>query len=329
VINNTLKSTNYFARRKSRYYYRSWRKAVASHSTPGMYNYNAMSRYVPNEIRMSSENRKSSVLPCGYTIAESWAALRKSWLAFNIAKSNNDFDRMSKYAGIIRKVQREMGIQETSFDTDILDDQAPDDYFYKKDMPNDLEIEESSIDYEGILGEARAELYRHEEPKADPRDEIFDAYKPGKKSCEYIRSTKEQEGEEEEQVQGIDPVIETWTTHRNACEYVRSKEQVDEEEEDGEEKEDQDSQPEVETWIRHRNACEYVCSTEGQVEKEEVLGIDPEIETWTTDRNGCEYVRSTEEQEEEMSDNGIEKERHINRKSCSYEINGENLEENP
>jgi isopentenyldiphosphate isomerase len=324
VINNTLKSTNYFARRKSRYYYRSWRKAVASHSTPGMYNYNAMSRYVTNEIRMSSENRKSSVLPCGYTIAESWAALRKSWLAFNIAKSNNDFDRMSKYAGIIRKVQREMGIQETSFDTDILDDQAPDDYFYKKDMPNDLEIEESSIDYEGILGEARAELYRQEEPKADPRDEIFDAYKPGEKSCEYIRSTKEQEGEEEED-QDSQPEVETWIRHRNACEYVCSTEGQEQEKE-----EVLGIDPEIETWTTDRNRCEYVRSTEGQEqEKEEVLGIDQVIETWITDRNGCEYVRSTEEQEEEMSDNGIEKERHINRKSSSYEINGENLEENP
>ena len=73
---------------------------------------------------MDHLERKSFKLPCGKTLAQSWGALRKAWLAFKIAHSNYDYDKMSEYAHIIRKLQIQMGISVTVFDEDLLDDQG-------------------------------------------------------------------------------------------------------------------------------------------------------------------------------------------------------------
>ena len=74
---------------------------------------------------MDSEDRKNSLLPCGYTLAESWNALRKCWKGFYISKSQDKSAGMSEYASRIRKLQQEMGIQVTKFDSDILEEQDP------------------------------------------------------------------------------------------------------------------------------------------------------------------------------------------------------------
>ena len=71
---------------------------------------------------MGHEERKSFVLPCGRTLAESWAALRKAWLGFKIARSNDDGALMTHYASFIIKVQMEMGIPTTVFEPNIIDD---------------------------------------------------------------------------------------------------------------------------------------------------------------------------------------------------------------
>lgn len=101
-----------------------WHKAVKSHSPFGPRNPNAFSRYIKNESTMGHLERKSFKLTCGKTLAQSWGALRKAWLAFKIAHSNYDYDKMSEYAHIIRKLQLQMGIPVTVFDQDLLDDQS-------------------------------------------------------------------------------------------------------------------------------------------------------------------------------------------------------------
>lgn len=73
---------------------------------------------------MHHTERKSFELPCKYTIAASWAALRKAWLGFKIANSNDDTQKKRQYSRIIRKLQLEMGIGKTHFDLDILDDET-------------------------------------------------------------------------------------------------------------------------------------------------------------------------------------------------------------
>jgi len=99
-------------------------KAVASHSPHAQPNTKAYSRHIPNEAAMHHTERKSFKLPCKYTIAASWAALRKAWLGFKIANSNDDIQKKRHYSRIIRKLQLEMGIGKTHFDLDILDDET-------------------------------------------------------------------------------------------------------------------------------------------------------------------------------------------------------------
>ena len=74
-----------------------WHKAVKSHSPFGPRNPNAFSRYIKNESIMGHLERKSFKLPCGKTLAQSWGALRKAWLAFKIAHSNYDYYKMRRY----------------------------------------------------------------------------------------------------------------------------------------------------------------------------------------------------------------------------------------
>ena len=83
-------------------FYRSGRRAVGSRSRWGLHNMRAISRYFPHEIYMTADERKDTILPCGYTIAQSWAALRKSWLGFNISHCNGDWSGMSKYAWLLK-----------------------------------------------------------------------------------------------------------------------------------------------------------------------------------------------------------------------------------
>jgi len=81
------------ARSNYRYYHSSrkrWHRAVASRSVPGEHNARGLSRFIPNEIILDHIERKSFRLPCGKTVAESWAGLRKAWLGFNIALSNEN-----------------------------------------------------------------------------------------------------------------------------------------------------------------------------------------------------------------------------------------------
>lgn len=112
MFKNNYKYTNRLRDR----YYKCSRTAIASHSLRGEFNPNGLSRYLTDEISMPSEDRKNFVLPCGYTIAQSWAALRKCWKGFYIARSRNDSDKMAEYASRIRKLRQEIGIQGTDFD---------------------------------------------------------------------------------------------------------------------------------------------------------------------------------------------------------------------
>lgn len=69
-----MKYTNY-VRRENNIYYRWRRRAVGSHTRWGDRNPNALSSYLKGEREMTAECRKNSLLPCGWTIAKSWAAL--------------------------------------------------------------------------------------------------------------------------------------------------------------------------------------------------------------------------------------------------------------
>ncbi len=160
-----------------------WHRAVKSHSPFGPSNPNAFSRYIRNESTMGHIERKSFKLPCGKTLAQSWGALRKAWLGFKIAHSNDDYFKMREYAHIIRKLQLQMGIQVTIFDESILNEQEDIDPVVQY-LGSESECKQENQDYpeNDPTSELDGDIIMHT-PIPDPRHEIF--LRRLEKSCPY------------------------------------------------------------------------------------------------------------------------------------------------
>ncbi|RPJ25662.1 MAG: hypothetical protein EHM25_09370 [Nitrosopumilales archaeon] len=58
---------------------------------------------------------QASVTNQGFTVGQSWGALRKAWKGYRIAKVQNDDTKMTEYATKIRKIQGELNIAISSF----------------------------------------------------------------------------------------------------------------------------------------------------------------------------------------------------------------------
>jgi hypothetical protein len=58
---------------------------------------------------------QASVSSQGFTVGQSWGALRKAWKGYRIAKVQNDDTKMTEYATKIRKIQGELNIAISSF----------------------------------------------------------------------------------------------------------------------------------------------------------------------------------------------------------------------
>lgn len=69
---------------------------------------------LPAEL-LSYDELKQMKTPKGYTIAESWGALNKSWAGYKKAKEDGDEDLRMKYALQVQSLQNEMGIAVASF----------------------------------------------------------------------------------------------------------------------------------------------------------------------------------------------------------------------
>lgn len=50
-----------------------------------------------------------------YTVGQSWAALKKAWRAYKIAKAQGDTPNMLKYAERIRTIQAQLGLPQAHF----------------------------------------------------------------------------------------------------------------------------------------------------------------------------------------------------------------------
>jgi hypothetical protein len=50
-----------------------------------------------------------------HTTGQTWAALKKSWKAYKIAKVKNEKENMVEYAKRIRSLQKELGVTQSSF----------------------------------------------------------------------------------------------------------------------------------------------------------------------------------------------------------------------
>ncbi len=161
-------------------------------------------KYQPRWTRRSNPKIQNISYPSGRTLAESWYALRKSWLGFKIAHNNGDFARMRHYASFITEVQREIGITVTKFDSDILDEQATPSIFpqtrdaaeaKKEDSSESIMLDEGTQkddpDYDEIMGEARAAL--ESIGTAPPREKTFATYKVRPRSCPDIREINDRQ----------------------------------------------------------------------------------------------------------------------------------------
>ncbi|MDA4112573.1 MAG: hypothetical protein OK474_00805 [Thaumarchaeota archaeon] len=50
-----------------------------------------------------------------HTTGQTWAALKKSWKAYKIAKVKDEKENMVEYAKRIRSLQKELGVTQSSF----------------------------------------------------------------------------------------------------------------------------------------------------------------------------------------------------------------------
>jgi hypothetical protein len=50
-----------------------------------------------------------------YSKGQTWAALKKSWKAYKIAKIKDEKENMAEYANRIRKLQKELGVPQAKF----------------------------------------------------------------------------------------------------------------------------------------------------------------------------------------------------------------------
>ena len=57
----------------------------------------------------------SKIVDSGFSANQTWGALNKAWIGFNIAKHNYEFDQQEHYAKVIQKLQRELEIKVTDF----------------------------------------------------------------------------------------------------------------------------------------------------------------------------------------------------------------------
>lgn len=77
----------------------------------------ALSSIQENETTTSQpvNQVQASVSSQGFTVGQSWGALRKAWKGYRIAKVQNDDTKMTEYATKIRKIQGELNIAISSF----------------------------------------------------------------------------------------------------------------------------------------------------------------------------------------------------------------------
>jgi hypothetical protein len=99
----------------------------------GSYNYGPGSRRPRNRLRKRNNRKNSSfyqkspykslrVIHRPLTISKTnrgsvpeWNALHRAWVGFAIGKNQYDFEKMRKYAGVIRKFQRKLNIEISHF----------------------------------------------------------------------------------------------------------------------------------------------------------------------------------------------------------------------
>jgi len=60
---------------------------------------------------------RSQLLDSFYYESQTWGALHKAWKGYIIAKNKDELDRLEHYAEVIQKLQDELGLPISSFET--------------------------------------------------------------------------------------------------------------------------------------------------------------------------------------------------------------------
>jgi hypothetical protein len=68
-----------------------------------------------DKTKYMARRNKSQLLDSLYFENQTWGALHKAWKGYIIGKNKDEVDRMAYYAGVIQKLQRELGLQISIF----------------------------------------------------------------------------------------------------------------------------------------------------------------------------------------------------------------------
>jgi hypothetical protein len=79
-------------------------------------------KFEPFQFEKKGQRYGYRYLDSGYFENQTWGALRKAWIGYSIANNKFELDKRIYYARIIRKLQRELGIEVSNFDCLDLDD---------------------------------------------------------------------------------------------------------------------------------------------------------------------------------------------------------------
>jgi hypothetical protein len=70
-------------------------------------------RMLYNEKHVS---RYGKMLECGFTDIQTWGAVQKCWVRYNVSRSRIDLKNQVMYAERIQKLQKELDIEVTNFE---------------------------------------------------------------------------------------------------------------------------------------------------------------------------------------------------------------------
>jgi hypothetical protein len=99
-----------------------------------------------------------------------WGALHRAWVGYVIAKSQDDYEKMKKYAIVIRKFQRRLNIAITDF----LDIGV---YGFEEDFENKEEDDDSKLAvYDPWSRETNEDIKEDKDEDEDKEDEDDDIY---------------------------------------------------------------------------------------------------------------------------------------------------------
>ncbi len=208
---------------------------IPHHQTPKRLS--PLSCYIEKEESMDNESRKKFKLPCGYTPANSWAALKKAWRGFKIARANNDSGTMAKYARVITKLEIQMGIERKKFDDGLVDEETTARLILENVNLKDKriwrncrqKIDERTPEYNEPLASIPVD-----KPSIYPRGQIFDSTevhvqssKTRKDNCQYqvpvpranVQSSKTRKDNCQYQVPVQRADVQSSITRKNNCKY--------------------------------------------------------------------------------------------------------------